>query len=312
MFNKQFHIAKKIGLGIKQRLEKVPLSRRNRHYNLWLVLAIFTQKVVKDNILDRAYSVAFNLTLAIFPFVIFLFTLIPYIPIENLDDRIFTELRAIMPYGIYRFIDTTLQDIVSRPRAGLLSFGFFVATFAATSGVVAFMNAFNYSYRIHGKRGVIKQRFIALGLTIAFSLVLLLTTVLLVVGEQILALLLYEQILTQDLLYYSIQIMRYLVSIIAIYFVISLLFYIGPDEKIRWNLFSKGVILATILTVLGALLFSTYISYFGTYNKLYGSIGTFIGFMLWLFLTSYIILIGFELNVSLDKAHRIAARKLRS
>ncbi|WP_291725903.1 YihY/virulence factor BrkB family protein [Bernardetia sp.] len=281
--------------------------RKNPEFNLYLILGIFFSKIQKDAVPDRASGIAFNLTLAIFPFVIFLFTLIPYFQIPDLEERIFTELNAIVPNGIYAFIDTTIYDIVSKQRGGLLSFGFVAALFAATSGTIGFMDAFSRSQRIIDKRNFLKKRITALSLTLIFTSLLILTIVLIIGGEYVLNLL--RDWISQDGLYYSIQVIRYIVGFLIILMTISMLYRFAPALKIPWRTYGVGAILASLSCVIVSVGFSYYISYFNTYNKLYGSIGTFIGFMFWLFVISLVILFGFEINVSIEKARKIAVRR---
>ncbi len=283
--------------------------RKNPEFNLYLILGIFFSKIQKDAVPDRASGIAFNLTLAIFPFVIFLFTVIPYLQIPDLEERIFTELNAIVPNGIYAFIDTTIYDIVSKQRGGLLSFGFVAALFAATSGTIGFMDAFSRSQRVIDKRNFIKKRITALSLTLIFTVLLLLTIILIIVGEYLLNYLIFENLMNQNGLYYSIQVLRYVVGFLIILLTLSMLYRFAPALKIPWRTYGVGAILASLFCVLVSVAFSSYISYFNTYNRLYGSIGTFIGFMFWLFAISLVILFGFEINVSIEKARKIAVRR---
>lgn len=296
--------------GVERFLENI-YFRKNPEFNLYLILGIFFSKIQKDAVPDRASGIAFNLTLAIFPFVIFLFTLIPYLQIPDLEERIFTELNAIVPNGIYAFIDTIIYDIVSKQRGGLLSFGFVAALFAATSGTIGFMDAFSRSQRVIDKRNFIKKRTTALSLTLIFTVLLLLTIVLIIVGEHILDFLILQEWLSQSFSSYSIKTLRYLTAFVIILLTISMLYHFAPALKIPWRTYGVGAILASLSCVLVSVGFSYYISYFNTYNKLYGSIGTFVGFMFWLFVISLVILFGFEINVSIEKARKIALRKHR-
>ncbi|AFM05267.1 putative membrane protein [Bernardetia litoralis DSM 6794] len=296
--------------GFERFLENI-YFRKNPEFNLYLILGIFFSKIQKDAVPDRASGIAFNLTLAIFPFVIFLFTLIPYLQIPDLEERIFTELNAIVPNGIYAFIDTTIYDIVSKQRGGLLSFGFVAALFAATSGTVGFMDAFSRSQRIIDKRNFFHKRVTALSLTLIFTVLLLLTIILIIVGEHLLNLLIVKGFMSQNGLYYSIQILRYIVAFLIILLTISMLYRFAPALKIPWRTYGVGAVLASFSCVLVSVGFSSYINYFNTYNKLYGSIGAFIGFMFWLFAISLVVLFGFEINVSIEKSRKIAIRRHR-
>jgi len=296
--------------GFERFLENI-YFRKNPEFNLYLILGIFFSKIQKDAVPDRASGIAFNLTLAIFPFVIFLFTLIPYLQIPDLEERIFTELNAIVPNGIYAFIDTTIYDVVSKQRGGLLSFGFVAALFAATSGTIGFMDAFTRSQRIIDKRNFIKKRITALSLTLIFTVLLLLTIILIIVGEHILSFMILREWLSQDFSSYSIKTLRYLVAFLIILLTISMLYRFAPALKIPWRTYGVGAVLASLFCVIVSIGFSYYINYFNTYNKLYGSIGTFIGFIFWLFAISLVILFGIEINVSIEKARKIAIRRYK-
>ncbi len=296
--------------GFERFLENI-YFRKNPEFNLYLILGIFFSKIQKDAVPDRASGIAFNLTLAIFPFVIFLFTLIPYLQISDLEEQIFTKLNAIVPNGIYAFIDTIIYDVVSKQRGGLLSFGFVAALFAATTGTIGFMDAFTRSQRIIDKRNFINKRFTALILTLIFTVLLLLTILLIIVGESILNFMILKEWLSQDFSSYSIKILRYIIAFFIILLTISMLYRFAPALKIPWRTYGVGAILASFSCVIVSVAFSSYISYFNTYNRLYGSIGTFIGFMFWLFVISLVILFGFEINVSIEKSRKIAVRRYR-
>src|SRR5690606_15202398 len=132
-------------------LKSIRIKKRN--ISLYDILIIFIEKVRKDEIFERAYSVAFNFTLAIFPAIIFLFTLIPYFTIfPELEKRIRTFLQDVMPYSLYIAASSTIDDILSRPRGGLLSLGFFLALYLSTNGMDSLMQAFNKCYRTVERR----------------------------------------------------------------------------------------------------------------------------------------------------------------
>ena len=119
-------------------------------------------KVSGNDLGERSAAVSFNLLLAVFPAVIFLFTLIPYIPITNIEGEIMGLLRRAIPAGTYEAVDSTIRDIISRERGGVLSFGFLATIYAATNGMVALMNAFHSSNEIPDKRGFFKIRLVRL------------------------------------------------------------------------------------------------------------------------------------------------------
>ncbi len=291
--------------------------RLRKHLDQWyeakrrtypgLLLQILVRKFRSDEIAPRANAVAFNLTLSVFPAVIFLFTLIPYIPIPQLDTRIMVFLGQVLPAGIYAEIATTIYDIVSRPRGNLLSLGFLFALFAATNGMMAIMDAFNRSYRTRERRSFLRTRLVATALTVMLVLVLFLAVVLLIVGNVAL-----EWIAAHDVYHLLddqvsvalISLLQYAVVFFVFFTGLSTIYYVAPAIHERWNFFSIGALVAAVLCIAVTHAFSYYITNFASYNKLYGSIGTFIGLMIWFLLLSFIILAGFEVNVSIDEARR--------
>lgn len=308
---------------MRQRIEKAlfqsALYRKLKHRSdntylrdktsLSAIFRILIRKIRKDELDARANAVAFNLTLSVFPAIIFLFTLIPYIPIAQLDRQIMEFLGQVLPTGIYEEAASTIHDIVSRPRANLLSLGFILTLYVATNGMIALMDAFNRSYRTGEGRSFLKKRLIAAALTFIIAFVLIVAIFLLITGNVVLNWLFEHHLLTDALTFYSISFLQYFVVFFVFFIAISFIYYLAPSVTRRWTFFSAGSIIAAILCILVTHLFSFYINNFSSYNRLYGSIGTFIGLMIWFYLLSLILILGFEINASMDEArqHTLAA-----
>jgi len=271
----------------------------------YTVAAFFLQEIQKDSLLNKASSLAYNFMMALFPSIIFLFTLIPYIPIDNFQNQLMTVIALLLPENAYKAFEDTLEDIIKNQNGKLLSLGFLLALAFATNGIHTLMEAFNKSSLIVETRGWIKQRIVALNLTllIAFSLIIGITVM--VIGEFIITTLREELNLSDNRFWiYLIMISKWVIIIVVYFVTTSLLYRYGPANSKKWRLFSAGSWLATILAILSTIAFSYYINNFGTYNKLYGSIGTLLVIMIWLYINSLILLIGFELNASLDLSKR--------
>lgn len=268
------------------------------------LLRLVIIKLQREKLQERAESVAYNLTLATFPFIIFLFTLMPYVPIEALDENFFVEVERIFPTSVAQEINNTIQQILSKQQSGLRSFSFLAAMFLATNGMNAFISAFNRSYRLSDRRNYILKRLVALILTVVLFLVLSLALVLIVSGELILDALLNFEVLNQDIVYYSIDILRYVIVLIGFFISVMFMYYFAPAVRIHWRKLVPGALLATGLIMLFSVLFSYYITAFNTYNKVYGSIGTLLIYMIWIFAVSLVILLGFDLNVSIIQAYQ--------
>ena len=257
------------------------------------------EKITGNDTSERAASVSYSLILAVFPTVIFLFTLIPYIPVENLDEKIMGFFQRVLPGDTFSSVDTTIRDIISRPRGGVLSFGFLLALFSATSGLVALMNAFNSSHESEDTRGFFKIRGIAIALTFTLALALVLAIVGLIVGGIVSEYLLKFGILNNVIFVYLLTIARYLVVFAVFVGAVSVIYRYGPDVSMKWTFVTPGSITASALIVLTTFAFSYYVSNFGSYNKVYGSIGTLIALMIWINLIALLLILGFEMNVSL-------------
>ncbi len=278
------------------------LHLQNTSATVYQVLSILIHKILKFDIDVRAAAVAYNFTLAIFPTIIFLFSLIPYIPVENLDKSIIGLLAQVMPEGIFKEAQNTITDILSKPRGGILSFGFIFALYASTSGMMALMTSFNMTNKTAERRGFIKARLMAIMLNFMLTFVLILAIVVLIGGRLAVDFLSDKGILTRDITFYFLQFLTYFVIFLVFFITISVIYYIAPAIQKRWKFINPGSITASILTILITNLFSYYLSNFASYNRLYGAIGTFIALMVWLYLIALILILGFEINASIDES----------
>lgn len=289
-------------------LKKVRFKKAN--VTLYDVIKIFLEKLTKDEVIERAEAVAFNFTLSIFPAVIFLFTLIPFIHTWIPDvstESIMEFIGDMMPASMYDVISHTVEDIIGKQRGGLLTFGALFSLVLSTSGMLALMKAFNACYKTVEKRGFFKTRLIATGLTIMLAFVLILAIILLIVGNFVVNLI-NTQLSWLDLDAYVVTLLllsRFVVIFIVFFLAISFIYYFGPAVHYNWRFFSIGSFLATLLCLAVSYSFSFYITNFGTYNKLYGSIGVLIALMVWQLILSIVLLVGYELNASIHKAHSI-------
>lgn len=278
--------------------------------SLYHVLRILWKKIITFDIDQRAASVSYSFLLAVFPGVIFLFTLIPFVPIDNLDGLIMNFLRDAMPQGIYENTSNTIQDIVSRRRSDVLSFGFFFTVFAATNGMMALMRAFNMALQVREKRSYLKARFIALFLTLLLIVVLISAILVLIVGTIIIDFLFSKGLLNENFNFYLLQIVRYGGIFLIFYMGICAIYYFAPAVHKRLRFFNFGALISSVLGILVTNLFSFYLANFNSYNKLYGSIGTLIALMVWIYLVALILILGFEINISVRDALSVYAAKV--
>ena len=275
--------------------------------SLYDILVNLIRSNRKYDIDQRASAVAYSLTLALFPAVIFLFTLIPYIPIENLDQQIMGLLRENIPSGIYEDADQTIMDIISRPRKGVLSFGFIFAMIASTNGMMSLMRSFDMVYDDNDTRGFLKLRVIAILLTVLLIIVLFLSVILLIVGDGVMNILRDWDILRDNWLIQLLNITRYFISFGSLMLTISLIYRFAPSHGRQFNFINAGSVISSVLILSATYGFSFYLSRFSSYNKLYGSIGTMIALMIWLYLLAFVIILGFEINAGINTAARAKA-----
>ena len=253
----------------------------------------------------KSKAVAYNFTLAIFPSIIFLFTLIPYLPFEEYItvQEVLEFMKVTLPKDVWAFIGPTIEDIISRQRGGLLSFGFLLALWLATNGMYSLIDAFNKIYKSRETRGIVIKRFIAMILTFIVVIVLLSAILLLVLGQIIVDFVQNYVAYIYDISSYEHLLGRLTqFGIFAVIFLlgISSIYTIAPSVKQRWKFITVGSVVGSILSMLVSGTFSYYLNNFGSYNKVYGSIGALIGIMVWLQMMSWILLVGFQINASID------------
>lgn len=269
---------------------------------LYDVAVFFWKGIVDGAITTRASAIAFNFILAVFPSIIFLFTLIPYIPIENFQVELLKLIQSVLPDNAYIAVRGTIQDIITQPRGSLLSFGFLAAFVFSSNGLVSIIVAFNRTIHAIETRGLVSLYLTAFGLSLIITILTTISVALITISQRVLEFLLAKQFIRFDYTYYLLIGGKWLVILLLFFFAFAFLFYFAPARKMKFRFISAGGTLATLLSILISVGFSFYINNFGRYNTLYGSIGTLVVVMLWFYFMALILLIGFELNVSIWSA----------
>jgi len=265
---------------------------------LYDVAVFFFKGMQKGSLPMRASAVSFSFFLAIFPSIIFVFTLIPYIPIDNFQEKLLGLLEAFMPHNAYEATKDTIMDIVMNQRGGLLSIGFVSALYFSTNGFNALITAFNTTYHEIETRTPFQQRLVSILLVIISTLLMTIAIGLIIFSEFALNFI-FEK---GQASYYLILIGQWIILFGLFYSLISFTYFLGPSRKTKWRFASAGSMFATILSVVMSVGFAYYVNNFGQYNKLYGSIGTLLVVLLWIYFNSLVILLGFELNASIHQA----------
>src|SRR5690606_27225478 len=268
-------------------------------FTLYNLLDIYGTGILKGTFSFRASAIAYSFFLALFPFLLFLLNLIPYIPIDGFQTRFLIFIEALLPAQTTQFFYPIIADIAVNPRAGLLSFVFFLSLFLSTNGVNAIFSGFEYSYHVTLNRSFFRQYFVALVVSIFLALLLLTSVGVILYGEYIIHDLQSRAYIDNDLFW--ILFFQFLVFVIMIYVVIATLYYYGTKEGRSSNFFSIGAVTTTVLFLLTTYFFGVYINNFSNYNELYGSIGALLILMLYIWINSNLLLLGFELNVSIKR-----------
>ncbi|MDD2631866.1 MAG: YihY/virulence factor BrkB family protein [Bacteroidales bacterium] len=269
---------------------------------LFTVLIFFFQGLFEGKLTLRASAVSYNFFLALFPTILFFFTIIPFVPIRDFQPTLLTALQEVIPATLWWHVSSTLTEIITRPRSDLLSIGFILALYFSTNGIASIIEGFNSTVHAIETRSWLKQRLVSLFLLVVISVLIIILISLSIIGGYIIRWLMNEGILTDFFTILMIQVLRWILIVSLFLFTNSFLYYFAPARRREFRFISAGSTLTTILLILTTYGFNFYIDNFNRYNALYGSIGTLLVFMLWIYFNSIIVLIGFELNASIRMA----------
>jgi membrane protein len=277
---------------------------------LYDVVIFFIKQVNKIGLNERAAAISFNLIMALPATLLFLFSILPYFPeFLNIKEQMLSLFKDISPNSnTYRFIETLMDDLMQR-SIGIFSFGFILVVYYASNAMMSLIITFDRSIMEH-KRFFLHQRWKAIQLT-AIIVLLLIASTLILLGQEQLSIFIGKILGLKKSALYWINSIRWIVIIGLFFYGIAFIYKYAPSVKIRWKLISPGSLLATTLILFTTLLFSYWVNNFGSYNKVYGSIGTVMILMVLAYINSLILLIGFELNVSITYLTQNAAERKR-
>jgi len=280
---------------------------------LYDVLVFFFRGLFKGVLTYRASAIAYNFFLALIPLILFLFTLIPYVTSSDFQTTLLDLMDEVIPSNIFAMVKSTIVEIISRPKSGLLSLGFLMAVYFATNGVDAVLEGFNQSYHRMKTWPWWLQKIYAFILMAVISFLGFISMLFLTSGKLIINTLGKYDIITSDAAIYLLLTVQWFIILGTLLLSVSLMYYFGQpkDKKSNYRFFSAGSILSTGLFVVGGLILKLYFENFSNYNVLYGSIGSLIILLVWLFYNALIILVGFELNTSIRRSKDMANAKLR-
>lgn len=276
--------------------------------SIYDIVFTFRSEVKQDLLLLRAGALTFNFMMSLFPTIILFFTLLPYIPVQNLDDRILELL--LLPKNASEFVSKTIHDLVHIKRGGLLSTGFILAIFFSSNGIMSMQRAFDrsdsHSWRFT-LRSPLQKRLIAILLVFVLSL-LFSTGLIFIVGGAIFVKYVGSLAWVSSISYYLLIFIRWVAIIGLFYWTYAIIYRYVPSVHRRFPFFSGGASVATLGSVLTSAGFSYFVNNFGSYNKVYGAVGTIIVLMIWFNFNARVLLIGFEVNVAIAQ---ILAKRAR-
>ena len=274
-------------------LKRIPLGK-GQQFSLYDLLELYTIGIVRGALTYRASAISYSFFVAIFPFLLVVLNLIPYIPIDDFQQDFWVFLDNLLPPGTHQFFEDIFMDIAGKKRAGLLSTVFVLSIFLTTNGINAVFGGFENSYHVKNTRGVLRQYFISMGVAMLLVVLILFSVILWLAFEYIRGMRIFE--FFEGDLYFPL--IKRIFFIFITYLSVSILFHFGSTEK-GMRFFSAGSFLTLVLFILTTYGFGIYIENFAQYNQLYGSIGALLIFLLYIWLNATILLLGFELNASL-------------
>lgn len=269
---------------------------------LYDVGQFFVSGMQKSSISIRANSISYSFIIAFVPAVLFLFTLIPYIPIVGLEDGLMLTLQEVIPKEAFILLRSTIEDIITNQQTGLLSISFLISLYFASSGVIAIMNAFNQSSHSIESRTFLKKQLISFLLVFILAVNMIVSGAALAITSVILYFMEGKGIIGNTFTLFLLQTGQWVIILLTSLIAFSSIYYLAPAKKRIFPFFSAGSIIASLLSVISFKVFTIFIENFSNYNKFYGSLGTMIMIIVWINLTALMLLIGFELNASIYRA----------
>lgn len=264
--------------------------------SLFDVARFFFKEVSNTKINVRAAAVTYNFLMAIPPTLLFLFSLLPYLPLDNVQVTILDTLKLlVLPEGIYKSVSGIIIDFLNTEHRDVLSYGILFTLFFSSNGMMGLMNAFDRGTSIHVKRSGLRRRWVSIKLTLMLICVAIVSLAALILQSEALnglILSVFNNVIVVKLL-------SMLILITLIFTMISIIYSYGPSMVHRFSFVSPGSVFATILSIITTVVFFFMVNNFINYNKVYGSIGSLMAFMVWVWLNTMVIILGYELNVSI-------------
>ncbi len=260
-------------------------------------------QIRKDNVFNGAAVLGYYLTLAVFPAMILLMSVIPYLPIDRVDEAIMNLLGQIMPSGAYTLVEGVVAEVTETRSGGLLSFGLLATLWAASTGMYAIMRQLNMTYDVAEARTFFRARAMALVLCLVFGVLVLGSFALIVLGSAIEGWI-QHIVGPSQLLSVSVAVLRWVLIVLGLLLGFALIYRFAPNVDQPFAFISLGSVVGVMLLILASLGFLGYVKNFAHYQATYGSIGAVMMLMLWLYIAGLVILVGSEINAVLAQHRR--------
>lgn len=262
-------------------------------------LVFFWQCLTDRKFTLGAMGMAYRFFFAVFPALILIFTVIPYIPIDDLQSEVMDFLATVVPADSLGFMNLVIKEFFNRPSPGVIYLNLGLLLYAAMSGIKAMMYAFSKDSELFTKRNFLRVNAVSLLIFIVLLFIFLFMLGLLISGELFIYYLNDQGIIREVIVSYIIQGFYWLIVLSGLQAAFSVLYFLGPETTERFKFFSPGSFLAAGLTVLAITAFRLFFTNFTNYNKIYGSIGAIMVLMVWFYWLSIVLLVGFEVNAAI-------------
>jgi membrane protein len=268
-----------------------------------LLRRVFSE-INKDDVWGDSAQLAYYYLFSLFPFLMFLASLLAYIPIPDLMQQIMTMIGEFVPAEALDVVQDNVSDLLSRPRGSLLSVGILLALWSASSAIAAISSSLNKAYGVKESRPFWKARGTAILLTVGLAILMISSIILLIFGPE-LGGWLADRLGVGAAFDYAWSILRWPVVVFLMMFAAALIYYFAPDVEQDWRWITPGAVFAVLAWIGMSLLFGYYVDNFGQYDKTYGSIGAIIVLLTWMYLSGFVLLTGGEINAEIEHASAI-------
>ncbi|MDB4965021.1 MAG: ribonuclease [Myxococcales bacterium] len=264
----------------------------------------FIDSFSRNQPLDLAAQLAYFALLSLFPFAMFLLTVVGYVPLHGLDEHIMRAIYSVMPPDAAKLCEQTLHEIIGKQRGGLLLLTLVFAIWSASGGASGLITALNRAYDVAETRPAWRVKLRAIGLTVAGVVAIIIATAAMLIGPSIVHAIwaffglggAFDEIWS---------VARWPVAVLAMMTMVACIYYFAPNVKQKWRFITPGSVVAVVAWLGASIGFRIYVSHFGSYAKTYGALGTVIVLMVWLYISGLMIILGGEINAILDRLHHI-------